>query len=183
MNTPFLIRIYFIASVLLLSLVFLARDLGIGLDDMFQYDMLGRSLAAGNGYRWYMQDDLKQLAPFVQFDLSTAAGYDPEYGLYTSFRAPLYPAFLAAVYYIFGTGSLPFFAARVIQAVLLGAPLASLTYLVSRSLFPRDEHPSRLAAIIVAFYPVLLLYPLGLGTEHPFIVLLLISMIFLLRSV
>ena len=40
-----------IALILRLIPVILARGLGIGLDDMFQYDMLARSLAAGNGFR------------------------------------------------------------------------------------------------------------------------------------
>ncbi len=43
----FAFRIYIVALVLRLIPVFLARGLGIGLDDMFQYDMLARSLAAG----------------------------------------------------------------------------------------------------------------------------------------
>ena len=84
---------------------------------MFQYDMLARSLASGNGFRWYAQEDLKLLAPYVDFDLTTAKGYDPEHGLYTSFRAPLYPTFLAIVYFFSGTGFSRFFAARVAQAI------------------------------------------------------------------
>ena len=134
MKLSFPVRIYILALVLRLIPVILTRGLGIGLDDMFQYDMLARSLASGNGYRWYAQEDLKQLAPYVDFDLSTANGYDPEYGLYTSFRAPLYPAFLALVYFFSGTGFSRFFAARVIQVIFLGAPLAPLTYYVAKHL-------------------------------------------------
>ncbi len=78
---------------------------------------------------------------------------------------------------------------------MLGAPLAPLTYLValrlSSFLFPeetkderrkRTERIARLAAWIVAVYPLLLVYPLGLGTENPFFVLLLASFLFLLLS-
>ena len=54
-------RIFFLALVLRLIPVLLTRSLGIGLDDMFQYDMLARSLASGNGYRWYAYEDLKKL--------------------------------------------------------------------------------------------------------------------------
>lgn len=200
----FPLRIYLFALILRLIPVLLTRSLGIGLDDMFQYDMLARSLASGNGYRWYAQEDLKLLEPYVDFDLSTAKGYDPEHGLYTSFRAPLYPAFLAIVYIFSGTGFSRFFAARVAQVVFLGAPLAPLTYLAAMHLsffiFPhepkeesvalrlskggkRTERIAKISAYIAACYPMLIVYPLGLGTENPFFVLLLGSFLFLLKSI
>jgi hypothetical protein len=190
----FAFRIYIVAVVLRLIPVLLARGLGIGLDDMFQYDMLARSLAAGNGFRWYAQEDLDQLAAFVDFDLSTVDSYDPIQGVSTSFRAPLYPAFLAIVYYINGTDFSRFFAARLAQAIFLGAPLAPVTYWVAQRLFPLSsfireergknrEKTARISAWIVACYPMLLVYPLGLGTENPFFVLLLSSFLFLLLSI
>lgn len=180
---PFPLRIYLIALVLRLIPILLTRSLGIGLDDMFQYDMLARSLASGNGFRWYAQEDLKLLEPYVDFDLSTATDYDPQYGLYTSFRAPLYPTFLAIVYFLSGQDFSRFFAARLAQAIFLGASLAPLTYLVSRKLFPDSEKAAKISAWIVACYPMLLVYPLGLGTENPFFVLLLSSFLFLLKSI
>ena len=193
MFNSFVFRIYIIALVLRLIPVILARGLGIGLDDMFQYDMLARSLAAGNGFRWYAQTDLNQLASFVDFDLSSVKQYDPILGVPTSFRAPLYPTFLATVYFFAGTEFSRFFAARLAQAIFLGAPLAPLTYLVSRKLFParlvgegsglRSEPAARTAAWVVAAYPMLLVYPLGLGTENPFFVLLLAAFLFLLKTV
>jgi hypothetical protein len=193
MYKSFAFRIFIVALILRLLPVIAARGLGIGLDDMFQYDMLARSLASGNGFRWYAQQDLNQLAPFVDFDLSTANEYDPATGLRTSFRAPLYPAFLALVYFISGMDFSRFFAARLAQAMFLGAPLAPLTYLVSKQIFPalhtgadataRSERTARVAAWIVACYPMLLVYPLGLGTENPFFVLLLTSFYFLLSTI
>ena len=201
MLKSFAFRIFIIALVLRLIPVILARGLGIGLDDMFQYDMLARSLAAGDGFRWYAQEDLNQLAAFVDFDLSSVKDYDPVLGIPTSFRAPLYPTFLAIVYFFNGIDFSRFFAARLAQAIFLGAPLAPLTYWVAKHLFRlssflkdesaaqgrstpgRDfERAARLAAWIVACYPMLLVYPLGLGTENPFFVLLLSSFFFLLRS-
>lgn len=189
----FAFRIFIVALVLRLIPVIAARGLGIGLDDMFQYDMLARSLAAGNGFRWYAQKDLNQLAQFVDFDLSSVKEYDPIRGIPTSFRAPLYPTFLAIVYFFSGTGFLRFFAARLAQAIFLGAPLAPLTYWVARRLFPRSsfrkeggknmEKAARIAAWVVACYPMLLVYPLGLGTENPFFILLLASFLFLLLSI
>ncbi len=182
MKQSFPVRIYLVAMVLRLIPVVLARNLGIGLDDMFQYDMLARSLSTGHGYRWYAQADLKQIEPYVDFDLATASGYDPRYGLYTSFRAPLYPAFLAAVYFFSGTDFVRFFAARLAQAIILGAPLAPLTYLIARQLAPGFEQTARISAWLVACYPMLLVYPLGLGTENLFFVLLLAAFLLLLRS-
>jgi hypothetical protein len=201
----FTFRIYIVALVLRLIPVLLARGLGIGLDDMFQYDMLARSLAAGNGFRWYAQEDLNQLAAFVDFDLSSIKDYDPLLGIPTSFRAPLYPTFLAIVYFFNGTDFSRFFAARLAQAIFLGAPLAPLTYWVTLRLFPlssfddglkdnsdalslskggkKNERAARLSAWIVACYPMLLVYPLGLGTENPFFILLLTSFFFLLTSI
>ena len=203
MKISFPVRIYLIALVLRLIPVLLTRQLGIGLDDMFQYDMLARSLASGHGFRWYAETDLKMLTPYVDFDLSTAQGYDPQFGLYTSFRAPLYPVFLAIVYFFNGLEFSRFFAARLAQAVFLGAPLAPLTYLVSKQLFlpfgatqdklssftsgeqkeKKTESIARLSAWIVACYPMLLVYPLGLGTENLFFVFLLSSFLFLLSSI
>lgn len=189
----FAFRIYIVALLLRLIPVIAARGLGIGLDDMFQYDMLARSLASGNGFRWYAQEDLNQLAAYVDFDLSSVEDYDPIRGVPTSFRAPLYPAFLALVYFFNGADFSRFFAARLAQAIFLGAPLAPLTYWVARRLFPdflwkeergkRTEKAARIAAWIAACYPLLLVYPLGLGTENPFFVLLLSSFLFLLLSI
>ena len=184
----FALRIFIFALILRLIPVILARGLGIGLDDMFQYDMLARSLAAGNGFRWYAQADLDQLAAFVPFDLSSVKEYDPVLGIPTSFRAPLYPAFLAIVYFFNGIDPSRFFAARLAQAIFLGAPLAPLTYWVAQRVFS-DSHLSnaervaRISAWMVACYPMLLVYPLGLGTENPFFILLLTSFFSLLLSI
>jgi hypothetical protein len=183
MFKSFAFKIYLIALILRLIPVIAARGLGIGLDDMFQYDMLARSLAQGHGFRWYAEADLVQLASFVDFDLSSVNDYDPILGVPTSFRAPLYPAFLAVVYFFNGIDFSRFFAARLAQAIFLGAPLAPLTYFVAKKLFPDKERVSRISAWIIAAYPLLLVYPLGLGTENPFFVLLLASFLFLLSSI
>lgn len=190
MFKSFAIRIFIVALILRLIPVILAHGLGIGLDDMFQYDMLARSIAGGHGFRWYAQADLNQLASFVDFDLTSVKDYDPNLGILTSFRAPLYPTFLAIVYFFSGTGFSRFFAARVAQAVLLGAPLAPLTYFVAQRLFPfsplveeKKEKAARVSAWVLACYPMLLVYPLGLGTENLFFILLLASFLFLSLSI
>jgi 4-amino-4-deoxy-L-arabinose transferase-like glycosyltransferase len=184
----FPLRIFLVALVLRLIPVIALRSMGIGLDDMFQYDMLARSLATGNGYRWYAYEDLKLLEPYVEFDLSSV-DYDPLRGVPTSFRAPLYPAFLTLIYLLTGIGSTRFFAARLMQT-LLGASLAPLTYTLARSLLPpssadqdkRRDWAAALAAWVVACYPLLILYPFGLATENLFFPLILLSFLFLLKS-
>lgn len=196
MFKSFPLRIYLVALLLRLIPILFARGMGIGLDDMFQYDMLARSLAQGHGFRWYAQADLDRFASFVDFDLTSVTDYDPRLGIPTSFRAPLYPTFLAVVYLFSGLDFSRFFAARLAQAIILGAPLAPLTYLLalrlSSFLFPDEmkeerrkkvEWVARTAAWIAAAYPLLLVYPLGLGTENPFFVLLLSSFFFLLSSI
>lgn len=175
----FVWRIFFVALVFRLIPVFLTRSLGIGLDDMFQYDMLARSLASDNGFRWYAQEDLELLEQYVEFDLSNV-DYDPVRGVPTSFRAPLYPAFLALIYYIAGAGTGRFFAVRLVQAGL-NAILAPLTYLVSRRLFPDNEAASVTSAWVVTCYPMLIIYPLGLATENLFLLIVLTSFYFLLK--
>lgn len=179
MKTNKIWLVFLVGLLLRLVPVLLMRGLGIGLDDMFQYDMLARSLASGNGYRWYAREDLRMLEPYVHFDLSNP-DYDPERGVPTSFRAPLYPAFLTLIYLLTGSGAGRFFAVRLAQAGV-GALLAPLTYAASRRLFPDREPVAVISAWIVACYPLLLLYPLGLATENLFFFLLLVSFYFLLR--
>lgn len=189
-RVSFPLGIFCAALILRLIPVLLTRSLSIGLDDMFQYDMLARSLAAGNGFRWYASADLELLKPYVDFDLTTV-DYDPVRGVETSFRAPLYPAFLSLIYLLVGSGANRFFAARLAQAAL-GAALAPLTYLVALRFSPPpagqgpgvgSDRAAKISAWVIAAYPILLAYPLGLGTENPFFLLLLASFLILLQSI
>lgn len=182
LKDSFGVRIYLLALVARLIPLLMLADMGIGLDDMFQYDMLARSLTQGNGFRWYAREDLKTLEPYIDFDLASVENYDPNIGVSTSFRAPLYPFFLSIVYSLSGLGTSRFLWARFVQAALLGAPLAPLTYRVALLLFAGSEKRSRAAAYLVAFYPLLLLYPLGLGTENLFFLLLLAFVYVILSS-
>jgi 4-amino-4-deoxy-L-arabinose transferase-like glycosyltransferase len=166
----FIWRAFSIALILRLVPVLMTSQLGIGLDDMFQYDMLGRSIVQGNGFRWYAQPDLDLIQKYVKLDL-TGIHYDPR-GIETAFRAPLYPAFLALVYFFVGTGPGRFFAVRLAQA-LLNALLIPLTYFLARRLFPEKPAVARLAAWAVAFYPILVVFPLALATENLFFILLI----------
>ncbi len=112
--TSFPLRIFGVALVLRIIPVLLSMNMGIGLDDMFQYDMLARSLVSGNGYRWYAEADLPLIQPLIHLDL-TGIPYDPR-GVLTSFRAPLYPVFLAFIYFFTGVGVKRFFVVRLVQA-------------------------------------------------------------------
>src|SRR5512143_3136602 len=168
-----------VALLIRLLPVWWGRGLGIGLDDMFQYDMLARSIAAGEGFRWYAQPDLNLIQPYLPVDLASTPGYDPR-GVVTGFRAPLYPLFLAILYKIVGAGAVRFLAARLAQ-VVLGAALAPLAFLAGRGFFPQDERAARYAAWVVALYPLLIIFPLALATENLFFVLLLGSSLALVR--
>ena len=187
-------RIFLLALVLRLVPVLLSFNLGIGLDDMFQYDMLARSIVAGNGYRWYAQEDLHLIEPVIHLDLSSV-DYDPR-GVPSSFRPPLYPAFLALIYFVTGTGARRFFIARLVQA-FVSAALVPLTYALARRLLTsshggegagvrengvKAEKASRLAAWAVALYPMLVIYPLSLATENLFFLLVLSSVLALLKA-
>lgn len=176
-----LLRAFLAALLLRLVPVLGLAQLGIGLDDMFQYDMLARSLASGNGYRWYAEPDLHLLNDYIeQLNFQLPADYDPR-GILTSFRPPLYPAFLAIFYWMVDSGEGRFLVARIAQA-FLGATLAPLTGWLTLGLFPSNQRAARLAAWGVACYPVLLLYPLGLATENLFFPLFLASACLLLHA-
>ena len=175
----FPLRIFLIALLLRLVPVVVMRDMGIGLDDMFQYDMLARSIAAGDGYRWYAEEDLPTVLPYLQLDL-TSIEYDPR-GVLTSFRPPLYPAFLALIYFVFGVGVKRFFIARLVQAIL-AASMAPLTYALARRFFPDREPAARVSAWVITLYPMLVFYPLSLATENLFFVLVLCSILALLKA-
>jgi 4-amino-4-deoxy-L-arabinose transferase-like glycosyltransferase len=175
-NSQIGLLIFIVALVCRLAPVAGARHLGIALDDMFQYDMLARSLLAGDGYRWYAQDDLNLITRYIKMDIPP--DYDPR-GVRTSWRAPLYPLFLAGVYALSGLEA-RLFAARFIQAVL-GALLTPGTYLLARRL-GRSKRASHIASLIVALYPMLVLYPLALVTENLFGLLLLFSTLAIVQA-
>lgn len=179
---PSVLLIFLVALALRLGLVIALRAMPIGLDDMFQYDMLARSIVAGEGYRWYAQNDLHLVQHYFKtLDFQIPADYDPR-GVLTSFRPPLYPAFLALIYAIFGVTEERFFIARLVQA-FLNAALVPLTFALARRLFPEQPRVANLAAWMVALYPMLVIYPLALATENLFYVLFLGSVLALTLAV
>ncbi len=173
----FVVLVFLAALTLRLAPVLFAYDLPIGLDDMFQYDMLARSIVAGDGYRWYAQEDLNLIQPFLS--MQVPADYDPR-GVLTSFRAPGYSAFLALIYAVYGTGPHRFFAVRLTQA-FIGAVLAPLSWALARQAGFK-ERTARWAAVIIAVFPLLLVYPLALASENIFIPLLTFALLLILRA-
>jgi 4-amino-4-deoxy-L-arabinose transferase-like glycosyltransferase len=143
--------VFLVALVVRLIPVLLSLDLGIALDDMFQYDALAESIRLGQGFTWYG-------------------------GIPTAARAPFYPLFLAAVYSVFGHS---FAAVRVVQAVV-AALLPVVVYSLGRRLF--EHRVGIAAALVVALYPMFLLYPLGLATENLFFLLVPATVLCLMKA-
>lgn len=175
--------LFVLSAALRLIPVALTAGLGIGLDDMFQYDMLGRSLAAGDGFRWYAPNDLSQILAAIEayagVDLASVELPTDPRGMLTSFRAPLYPAFLGLVYATFGLAN-RFLAARSLQA-LLGATLAPLAFAIAGQL-GANQRFARAAGFVTAAWPMLVALPLGLATETLFLPALAGGTWLLLRS-
>lgn len=151
-DVKFLGLVFGVALTLRLIPVLLTRDLGIALDDMFQYDALAESIRLGRGYTWYG-------------------------GIPTAARAPAYPLFLAVVYSAFGHR---FLAARTVQAVMASF-LPVVVYALGRRLF--DRRVARIASLVMAFYPMFLVYPLALVTENLFFLLVPLMVLCLLKAV
>lgn len=166
-----------LAPRLLLVGIFLHAP--IGLDDMFQYDMLARSLAGGHGYRWYGRADVARMRPYLEayYDVELPTEQVPEEGLLTTFRAPGYPLFLAGIYATLALEA-RLAASRLAQA-LLGAALAPLTAWLAL-LLGLSLSAARRAGVVAALYPILWLYPIGLASENTFIPLVLLGLIALL---
>jgi 4-amino-4-deoxy-L-arabinose transferase-like glycosyltransferase len=169
-----------LAPRLALALAFLSAPISV--DDMYQYDMLARSLASGNGYRWYARADVEVLRPYMEayYGFTLPVEQVPIEGYETVFRAPGYPTFLAGVYAASGLAN-RFAAARLAQAAI-GALLAPLTALLAVRL-GLARRAAILAGGTVALYPILLFYPLALASENLSTVLLLAGTIVLLKAV
>ncbi len=177
------VLLFCLAACLRLAPVLAVPDLPIGLDDMFQYDMLGRSLAAGNGFRWYAPPDqaqiLAMLKAHTQVDVDAIALTDDPRGVETTFRAPLYPAFLAVIYRLSGLpGRL--WAARLVQALVM-ALLAPMAFALALRL-GASSRLARTAGVVVAVWPMLVVLPLALATENLFIPLVTLGMLVVLRA-
>jgi hypothetical protein len=123
---------------------------------------------------------LNALRTFAGIDTSAIALPQDPRGLVTSFRAPIYPLFLASIYWLSGL-EMRFFAVRLVQAFVM-ASLAPMTYALAKRL-DASERYARLAAWIPAVWPMLLFFPLGLATENLFLPLLTAGVLLLFKAV
>jgi hypothetical protein len=176
-TTRTLLRSWLIALVphILVVLVFIRYP--IALDDMYQYDMLARSIRNGVGYRWYSRADVAILEPYLSQIVDLSQMTFPENGLLTTFRAPGYPLFLAGLYALVPS-TIRFFLTRLVQAGLF-AFMTPAIIVLSRKMGLNCK-AAYLAGFGFAFYPILLLYPVGLASENLFIPLVLFSFLVLI---
>ena len=159
LSFPKLLTLLFIGSFLFhLIPVSIFINQPIALDDMFQYDMLARSLKEGNGFHWYSKADVEVLRPYYSQFLDIDHLPFPAEGLETTFRAPGYPFFLA-LFYLLVPESFRFILARLVRSVWRPL-LLQLTALFCHQIgFPKKV--GILSAVGMSFYPILLFYPSG----------------------
>lgn len=146
----------------------------IALDDMYQYDMLARSIQNGEGFRWYSKADVEVLRPYYASFLDLDRLEFPANGLITTFRAPGYPFFLALLYLLTSASS-HFIIARLGQAALAAA-MAPAAAILGRHL-GLPPKAALLAGVGLSFYPILLFYPIGLVSENLYIPLGIFSIL------
>jgi len=172
-----LLLLFAISFIIHTGIVILFINQPIALDDMYQYDMLARSLEAGNGYRWYSKADVEVLRPYYAQFLDVDHLPFPERGLETTFRAPGYPFFLA-FFYLLVPSSSRFVLARLVQAAL-AASLTPIAAVLGRQV-GLPHKVCLFAGLGLSFYPILLFYPVGLVSEDLYIPLGLLAVILVL---
>jgi 4-amino-4-deoxy-L-arabinose transferase-like glycosyltransferase len=121
--------------------------------DARDYDLLAWNLAQGTGFTEYPP-------------------YQP-----ISFRAPLYPYFLAAVYLVFGRNLV---AARLVQA-LVGALACPISAKIADKLFGRRV--ALVAGMGVALHPLLIYFEGWIITDTLFIFLFTLTVLLALRAI
>ncbi|MDX1695125.1 MAG: glycosyltransferase family 39 protein [Ketobacteraceae bacterium] len=144
-----IVFIYCLALIPRLLFVILTGQAELSLDEI-EYDRIAWYLSEGEGYRWY-------------------------FGLECTYRPPVYPAFLAAIYWIAGPD---YYIARIVQTFFI-ATQSVLTYLIGRELFSRKT--SLLAGAVVSLYLTLICFSVTLMSENLFISLMLAVVLFFLK--
>jgi len=109
-----------------------------------------------------------------QWALAIASGMEFIHDAY--FRAPLYPAFLALIYKLFGVNLLM---ARLVQAVI-GGVSCGLLYLIGQRLF--DKRTGTVAGLVMAGYPLFIYFDGELLISVLLVFLILLGFLLLLRS-
>ncbi len=144
-----LLRVALLAGLVLrLAILWQTVALGTPIVDEQHYRRLGNNILAGNGFAM-------------------------DAGSPTSIRPPLYPAMLAATWYVAGADNLQ--AVRLVQ-IVLGLGTAGLVFLVGRRLY--GEAVGRIAAAVAWLYPSLVFSNFLILTETLF-TFLLVAFVFL----
>ena len=172
--------LFLLSLIAHLLIVGLFINMPIALDDMYQYDMLGRSLANGEGFRWYSKSDVEVLRPYLEQFMPLEKLTFPDEGIETAFRAPGYPLFLSILYRI-NLWPNRFGLVRYVQAIMM-ASLTIVVIALGKSIGLSDKL-SLLAGAIVSFYPMFLFYPIGLASENIFIPLLALATLLTLKII
>lgn len=94
-----------------------------------------------------------------------------------AFRPPLYPLFLSGVYYLFGDGYWPI---RIVQSILDALTCMMVYFLGKRVL---NGLTGKIASVICAIYPFFIFFTGFELTETLFIFLLVVTFLFLIKSV
>lgn len=122
-------------------------------------------------------------ADYDRFAINLLSGkgfIDPVTELPTSSRTPLYPLFLAVIYYFFGHS---YFAVRIVQCIL-GSLLCIIIFYTGKALF--EKKVGLLSAAILCAYPPYIFYsffggPVFLLSENLFTFLLGIFTLFVIK--
>lgn len=123
----FLWTVFFAAFLIRMSVILvLPEKYKIIKSDSIGYDQMATNIVAGRGLS---SDVSKDLPPIP-----------------TSARMPLYPLFLAVIYYLFGHS---FFAVRAVQS-LIGAALCLIIYFIAKKIY--NNNIAILAAILAIIY-------------------------------
>jgi 4-amino-4-deoxy-L-arabinose transferase-like glycosyltransferase len=140
-----LLALLIIALTVRIGLLWAASSIGLQIDDERQYVQLATNLADGHGF-----------------------GFEP--GHLTSMRPPLYPAFVAATWWL--TGSRALLAVRAAQ-IIVGLGSIVLLYGIVLRLF--DRRTALVAAALFGLYPSLLFSGVLILSETLFIGLFLLT--------
>ena len=140
-----IIGVSLLVKILLLVITTTIPEKFLFVGDQFEYFMRASALVKGKGYHHY-----------------------------STFRPPLYPLFLALIFYLFRS----IFAAKLIQ-ILLSTFNVFILYLMSKRIF--DEKVGLISALIFSLYPNLIFFSHTLWTETLFVFLLVSSIYFLIE--
>ncbi len=125
-----------IVALLFLVVIWPNQSKVIRADDPYWFSVLGRSIAEGRGFAQLAHPDLPTMR-----------------------RAPLYPAFIALLYFLAGPHTV---LVRLAQCVF-AAGTATLTFAIGERVFSRSV--GLLAALLVTFHPMVLRYVPDLQVE------------------